>query len=519
MYLRLLFLTAGALCILLMAMPASADVYPEWINDYAGQPVDGDSYAKDCLVDNSGNIYVTGKSRLDGQEDMATIKYAPDGSVAWVARYSHEGIIRSYGESLIFDGNGDVYVLAGVQNENLDWTFALVKYASDGEILLDVVIYPDPPGEYRGRSIDIDSAGKIVISGPADDGVFAGRYEPDGAEIWLRRYESPSGTKMYGPGMALDALGNISLSFYDPNIDNNGPSFVLKYNSAGDLIWETTLAAENYQYELSRIKFDNSGNIYVLGESFNAVSWKDWLVCKLNGDGDILWTFSYHGQAIDGNVDSEEKIRAAAVDDFGNLYVTGGAANGDNYIDIVTMKILPEGTMDWIQQQDGGAQSYDYPDDIYLDGLGHVYVAGGAKPPNKLYADFFITKIDNSGIIEWARRYTGIRKQNNWAVRLFADAEENVYATGYTQNGIDASDTYTTIKFSHSDIHLGDVNIDGAVDVGDAVALINFTFRQGPGPDPVGISDANCDSDVNVGDIVYLINFVFNGGPPCDCMH
>jgi len=62
----------------------------------------------------------------------------------------------------------------------------------------------------------------------------------------------------------------------------------------------------------------------------------------------------------------------------------------------------------------------------------------------------------------------------------------------------------------------GNANGDGSVNVGDAVFVINYVFRGGPAPTPLGAGDANCDGKVNVGDAVYLVNYVFRGGPaPC----
>lgn len=63
----------------------------------------------------------------------------------------------------------------------------------------------------------------------------------------------------------------------------------------------------------------------------------------------------------------------------------------------------------------------------------------------------------------------------------------------------------------------GDANGDGEINVGDAVFIINYVFRNGPPPDPVCAGDANGDGDVNVGDTVYIVNYVFlNGAPPID---
>lgn len=62
----------------------------------------------------------------------------------------------------------------------------------------------------------------------------------------------------------------------------------------------------------------------------------------------------------------------------------------------------------------------------------------------------------------------------------------------------------------------GDANGDEAVNVGDAVFLINYVFKGGPPPNPMIAGDANCDIEVNIGDAVYIINYSFKGGPaPC----
>jgi len=63
----------------------------------------------------------------------------------------------------------------------------------------------------------------------------------------------------------------------------------------------------------------------------------------------------------------------------------------------------------------------------------------------------------------------------------------------------------------------GDANDDHAVNVGDAVFIINFIFKGGFAPPCWQSADANHDSAVNVGDAVYLINFIFKGGPAPMC--
>jgi hypothetical protein len=64
----------------------------------------------------------------------------------------------------------------------------------------------------------------------------------------------------------------------------------------------------------------------------------------------------------------------------------------------------------------------------------------------------------------------------------------------------------------------GDANGDEAVNVSDAVAIINYVFVYGAAPDPFEAGDANCDGLVNVSDAVGIINYIFidDANAPCD---
>ncbi len=63
----------------------------------------------------------------------------------------------------------------------------------------------------------------------------------------------------------------------------------------------------------------------------------------------------------------------------------------------------------------------------------------------------------------------------------------------------------------------GDVDANGAVDVGDIMYMINYLFRATLPPIPLEAGDVNGDTDVDVGDVVYLIHYVFLEGSPPFC--
>ena len=63
----------------------------------------------------------------------------------------------------------------------------------------------------------------------------------------------------------------------------------------------------------------------------------------------------------------------------------------------------------------------------------------------------------------------------------------------------------------------GDINGDSEVNLGDAVFLINYIFRNGDAPQEIEMADVNCDGYANIGDAVRLVSYIFRQGAPLGC--
>ena len=90
------------------------------------------------------------------------------------------------------------------------------------------------------------------------------------------------------------------------------------YNGDGNL--------EDHSYSIA---VDNSGNVYVTGYSDGGTTGNDYLTIKYNPAGDTVWVKRYNNPFENGS----DQARSIAVDDSGNVYVTGSSTGNGTYGD------------------------------------------------------------------------------------------------------------------------------------------------------------------------------------------
>ncbi|PYV49942.1 MAG: hypothetical protein DMG98_28805 [Acidobacteria bacterium] len=146
-------------------------VQQAWVARYNGPGNDFDG-AVAIVLDSSGNVYVTGESVGAGTgADYVTIKYNTSGQEEWVARY--DGGLGDAATAIAIDSPGNVYVTGqswSAKTSNYD--YATVKYNADGQEQW-VARYDGPANDYDyPTKIAVDSSGNVYVTvGLHDDQV------------------------------------------------------------------------------------------------------------------------------------------------------------------------------------------------------------------------------------------------------------------------------------------------------------------------------------------------------------
>jgi hypothetical protein len=331
---------------------------------------------------------------------------------------------------------------------------------------------------------------------------------------WVRRYNGPGNYYDNANAIAVDGSGNVYVTGYSIGSGTSEDYATIKYDPDGNQLWEKRYnGTGNSRDNAKAIAVDGSGNVYVTGYSIGSGTFYDYATLKYDPNGNQLWEKRYNGP---GN--SDDGANAIAVDGSGNVYVTGGSDDSGTSWDYATLKYDPNGNQLWEKRYNGTGNSDDGANAIAVDGSGNVYVTGGSDDSGTSW-DYATLKYDPNGNQLWEKRYNGPGNSWDWANAIAVDGSGNVYVTGQSAQSISYPNNYDYATIKYFQFLCGDVNGDGKVTVSDVIYLINYLFKGGPPPVPLKAGDVNCDGKETVSDVVYKINYLFKGGPkPCqDC--
>lgn len=352
--------------------------------------------------------------------------------------------------------------------------WALVAWA--GTIAIDVWVQTyNGPGNAHDAACDIavDDSGNVYVAGQSvGDGTdwdySTIKYLPDGDTAWVRRYNGTANGPDIPFDMAIDGYGNVYVTGYSRGSGGNADYLTIKYYASGDTAWvrryNGSIDSTDAAYGIA---IDDSGNVYVTGDSPGTGTSYDYTTLKYNAQGDEVWVSRYNGP---GN--NEDKAYAVVVDKEGYVYVTGKSkGDGSNY-DFATVKYDSAGNEVWARRYDGPESGVDIANAMTLDDSANVYVTGLCYDSDVI-TKYLIVKYDSSGTELWARTYKGeltISPGGN-ALAVATDDSSNVWMTGWMRNSGTLFD-YTTVKYDLDGNLLWDVTYHSWADGCDGAEAI-----------------------------------------------
>jgi hypothetical protein len=294
-------------------------------------------------VDAAGNVYVTGGSGSGpglSDPDYATIKYDSAGNLLWVARYNGPGNGSDRANALAVDATGNVYVTGGSEGSDTLLDYATIKYDSAGNLLW-VARYNGLGNVSRrfnsATALAVDAAGNVYTTGSSGSlhiGPGTGfqdyatvKYDSAGNPLWVARYNGPDNVPQHSnssTALAVDAAGNVYVTGGSASVPGllTHDYATIKYDSAGNPLWVARYnGPDNSDDNASALAVDNVGNVYVTGLSRGSGTGNEYATVKYDSAGNLLWVARYNEPVT---LYSSNDTSALAVGAAGNVYVTGG---------------------------------------------------------------------------------------------------------------------------------------------------------------------------------------------------
>ena len=385
----------------------------------------------------------------------------------WVARYNSPENSDDCAKAMTVDAAGNVYVTGYSHNSSSHYDYATTKYDSDG--IEQWVARYNGPGNYHdtSKAIAVDAFGNVYVTGHSygDETSYdyaTIKYNSDGVELWVARYNNPDNGNDIVYTMALDDFGNVYVTGEsDDNITRLNYT-TIKYNNDGHRLWTAVYNGPgNFNDSARAITLDALGNVYVTGYSYGGDETReDYATIKYNSSGRRLWVARYAGPSS-SPYSAYDIANAITVDASGDVYVTGYSDGGATSYDYATIKYNSNGIEQWEARYNGLKDKYDYARAIVVDKFGCVYVTGDSE---NLWTrqDYATVKYDSNGSQLWAATYNGRANHNDRACSIAVDLSSNVYVTGFSHDGGTSLD-YATVMYDSAGEEVWVATYDGSM--------------------------------------------------------
>lgn len=422
-----------------------AQVDTNWVRRFTGPIAASDGFTA-VTVDSRGQVYVAGYvTDTVAFYDMLTMKFTADGVLQWYQRYNGPGNSNDCANGIVVDEAGNVYV-TGYAITSTGSDYCTIKYDSLGNQLW-VQFYngtSSPAAFDFATGIALDRSGNVYVTGYSESSktyydYCTIKYNFSGDQQWVVRYNSSADSTDQATAIAVDGTGNVYVTG-----SSNDDYLTIKYNTSGTQQWVARYDGGN-GFDLARaIAVDRIGNCYVTGYSRGAGTADfDYLTIKYTSGGTREWVARYNGSGNDNDY-----AYSVAVDETGCVFVTGASDGVETARDIVTIRYDQNGNPLWVRRYDANSVD-DIGRSIALDSSGNCYVTGYSRRTN---FDFATMSYTPNGGLRWLAFYNDIGNGNDYAMVTTVDRTGNVLVAGYGYGGSQTGSDAVVVKYIQPDV-------------------------------------------------------------------
>ena len=296
-------------------------------------------------------------------------------------------------------------------------------------------------------AVNYDSGGNVYsVGADGNTGIpFVVKYNSGGTIVWQKTFTESNNYYKTGDAIAVDYSGNIYVGM--ASSDAVEISYLVKLDSAGDIIWQRELDTISNTDAIMDMGVDSNNNVYLLGVFYDS-NYRT-AVLKFNASGTLQWQ-----RTLTPADSSGDYPQGLAVDPGGNCFVATSQGTYPN-IDTVLVKYNTGGAIQWQQAFTGGG-GYTSPGPVAIDSTGDIYMA----VYQSLSTPFILQliKTDSAGTLIWQRGF----EMSGTIGGVALDDDDNVYVGGYFYNGATTLNDYFIIKYDPAGTMLWQRSLSGA---------------------------------------------------------
>lgn len=267
--------------------------------------------------------------------------------------------------------------------------FAQNAFAASIPYVESQIVFDDAKAVSRDISVTTDDSVVICGSGTVDgvSGLYVTKLDPDQNKVWQKT--------VYKAGIGNSIRQTKDNCF----IAVSSSSHVVKLDSEGNLLWDKVLSGAN---ELTSIEPTTDGNFIICGSSRSDTTKYDVYLCKIDADGNIIFSYSYDngkvnnefGKGVKQTVDGGYIILGTA---FLPTSSTSNVSKSYTYL----IKVNKSGQLLW-KKTIGAADAL--PKDIKVTQDGSYIIASMINYKGALL------KTNSSGTLLWSKTL------NDWSI-------------------------------------------------------------------------------------------------------